>query len=99
MAAFYFALVLSVAFPFGPRCTNCERTASGLTVSHPAAVKAFKWVHPCPSTGKYDGSCPGYALNFKVPLACGGADIARNMEWNPKAQAKLKEHTGCHKPR
>jgi hypothetical protein len=97
MAAFHLAILLLIPFPFVQRCKDCERSPSGLIPSNPAAVKAFKWIHPCPSTGKSSGSCPGYVLGHAIPLACGGADMPKNMRWQTKAQARSQELTGCRK--
>ena len=40
----------------------------------------------------------GYVVDHIVPLACGGADAASNMQWQPVAEAKAKdkvERLGC----
>lgn len=55
------------------------------------AKKAFKLFHPCPSTGRYKGSCPNYVIDHIKPLACGGADSPDNMQWQTKAEAKAKD--------
>jgi hypothetical protein len=62
------------------------------------AKASFKYSNPCPSTGRYKGSCPGYVIDHVIPLACGGADEPRNMQWQTKAEAKAKdkwERKGC----
>ena len=41
---------------------------------------------------------PGYVVDHKVPLACGGADDPSNMQWQTNAEAKAKdkwERNGC----
>ncbi len=63
-----------------------------------AAKDAFKRLHPCPSTGKRSGACPGYVIDHRVALACGGADSPSNMQWQTVAEAKAKdryERKGC----
>jgi hypothetical protein len=43
---------------------------------------------------------PGYVIDHKVPLACGGADSPSNMQWQTTAEAKAKdkvERIGCGK--
>jgi len=40
----------------------------------------------------------GYVVDHVVPLACGGEDAPRNMQWQTKADAKAKDKTervGC----
>src|SRR6516162_3616437 len=39
-----------------------------------AVTREFQREHPCPSTGKADGACPGYRKDHVVPLGCGGLD-------------------------
>lgn len=49
------------------------------------------------STG-YPHGRPGYVIDHKVPLACGGADSPSNMQWQTVAEAKAKDRTersGC----
>jgi hypothetical protein len=52
---------------------------------------AFKRTHPCPSTGKTSGSCPGYVIDHVQALKHGGADKASNMHWQTMADAKAKD--------
>lgn len=63
-----------------------------------AQVNHFKRSHPCPATGKADGTCPGYVVDHIKPLCAGGADRPSNMQWQTIAQAKAKdrvERTQC----
>jgi len=39
-----------------------------------AVTREFQREHPCPSTGRTSGACPGYRKDHVVPLACGGPD-------------------------
>lgn len=58
----------------------------------------FKKLHPCPSTGRPSGACPGWIIDHVKPLACGGADHFSNMQWQTTAEAKAKdrwERMGC----
>lgn len=60
--------------------------------------KRFRATHPCPSTGKTAGRCPGYTVDHVNPLACGGPDDPANMQWQTNAAAKAKdqwENIGC----
>jgi len=47
--------------------------------------------HPCPSTGKTSGACPGYVVDLKQALKHGGADSPSNMQWQSAAEAKAKD--------
>ena len=51
----------------------------------------FKKSHPCPSTGRSSGGCPGYVIDHVNPLKRGGADAPGNMQWQTKAAAKEKD--------
>lgn len=68
-----------------PLSANAERHRSE------KANSLFKQMHPCPSTGRVKGSCPGYIIDHIIPLACDGADDPQNMQWQTKADAKLKD--------
>ncbi|MBI1175669.1 MAG: HNH endonuclease [Sideroxydans sp.] len=57
-----------------------------------AARHAFERSHPCPSTGKNRGSCPGYVIDHIVPLCAGGADDPANMQWQEMKASKLKDN-------
>ncbi len=59
---------------------------------------AFMRAHPCPANGKTKGKCPGYVVDHKVPLACGGRDHPSNMQWQTAKEGKAKdkwERKGC----
>ena len=63
-----------------------------------AARDEFQRGHPCPSTGKLSGRCPGYVVDHVKALACGGMDDPSNMQWQTVAAAKAKDKTeriGC----
>ena len=86
------AVVLAVCVVL-PNLCLCERALIGL-----AQAREFKLTHPCPSTGRTDGPCPGYVKDHIVPLACGGADAVNNMQWQTVRDAKAKdkwETKGC----
>jgi len=51
----------------------------------------FQRQHPCPSTGRTTGACPGYVKDHVVPLACGGPDAVANLQWQTTSQAKAKD--------
>jgi hypothetical protein len=54
-------------------------------------AREFQWQHPCPSTGRVTGACPGYVRDHIVPLACGGPDAVQNMQWQTIADARAKD--------
>lgn len=47
--------------------------------------------HPCPSTGKTSGACPGYRKDHIIPLACGDSDAVLNMQWQTVAEARARD--------
>jgi len=59
----------------------------------PEAKAHFKKAHPCPSTGRSTGPCPGYVIDHINPLKRGGADAPSNMQWQTVEAAKLKDRT------
>ena len=61
----------------------------------PKQKAAFRKNHPCPSTGKTSGACPGYEVDHRNPLACGGSDSPGNMQWLAKAENRKKGAAGC----
>jgi hypothetical protein len=63
-----------------------------------AVTRAFQRAHPCPSTGRRSGACPGWVKDHVIPLACGGPDSPANLQWLNRAAAKTKdqwETRGC----
>ena len=73
------------------RCTTCERDANGRIKRNPTARRAFQRSHPCPSTGRTIGACPGYIVDHVVPLKRGGADEPGNVQWQTDSEAKAKD--------
>jgi HNH endonuclease len=65
-------------------------------------VRAFKKESPCPATGRSKGRCPGWQVDHRIPLKCGGADRPANMQWLTVQDHKIKtarEARLCRKPR
>lgn len=56
-----------------------------------AAKNSFKRSHPCPSTGRSYGRCPGYVIDHIQALKHGGADEPFNMQWQTISAAKAKD--------
>jgi len=74
-------------------CLASAREYRSSTVKH-----EFQRQHPCPSTGRTTGACPGYIKDHIFPLDCGGPDSVSNMQWQTVAAAKAKdrwERKGC----
>ncbi len=55
------------------------------------AKNEFKKAHPCPTTGKSTGACPGYVIDHVRALKRGGEDKPSNMLWQTKEAAKAKD--------
>jgi hypothetical protein len=56
-----------------------------------AVAREFQREHPCPSTGRTSGACPGYVRDHVTPLACGGPDGVSNLQWQTDHDAKEKD--------
>jgi hypothetical protein len=70
-----------------------ERDARGRFKRSTRAKDVFMREHPCPSTGKTSGPCPGYVIDHVVPLKRGGADDPSNMQWQTTSESKAKDAT------
>lgn len=46
--------------------------------------------NPCPSTGKARGRCPGWEVDHRVALVCGGEDRIENLQWITVADHREK---------
>jgi hypothetical protein len=75
------------------KATDVARDSHGKIKRSEKAKDDFKKQHPCPSTGKSSGACPGYVIDHVVPLRRGGADNPSNMQWQTTEAAKLKDKT------
>lgn len=92
---FSICLILSLSANAGPldetRCCQVpKRDAQGQILRRADVLSAFKKVHPCPSTGKTSGACPGWIMDHVIPLACGGADSVGNLQWLPVESWRAK---------
>lgn len=67
------AWLLLLALPLALAAQPIERSR--------AEVRAFRAEHPCPSSGKTRGACPGFHVDHIRPLCAGGEDKAANMQW------------------
>ncbi len=73
--------------------TRVARDKRGRIKRSVAAKDEFKRRHPCPSTGKGSGLCPGYVIDHVKPLECGGPDSPSNMQWQTLSEGKAKDKT------
>lgn len=62
-----------------------------------AVTEAFQRLHPCPSTGRTTGACPGWRKDHVRALCVGGADTVENMAWQTVEEAKRKDRWECRK--
>ena len=75
-----------------------DRGANGRFTRSRTEIARFKRMHHCPATGAASGPCRGWVIDHKIPLACGGPDAVRNMQWQTAADGKAKdrwERTKC----
>jgi hypothetical protein len=76
----------------GHRATvGVARDRRGRIARSEKAKDEFKKSHPCPSTGKSYGACPGYVIDHVTALKQGGADAPYNMQWQTVDQAMAKD--------
>jgi hypothetical protein len=73
------------------KAVGVPRNSHGKIARSRTARAVFMHSHPCPSTGKSSGACPGYVVDHVTPLKRGGADAPSNMQWQTKAAAKAKD--------
>ena len=73
--------------------TGAQRDSHGKIERSTVAKNSFKKNHPCPSTGRASGACPGYVIDHLVPLKRGGRDAPSNMQWQTNAAASAKDKT------
>ena len=73
--------------------TGVARDSHGRIKRSPEARRDFQKSHPCPSTGRTSGACPGYVVDHVRPLKRGGPDAPGNMQWQTTQAAKEKDKT------
>jgi hypothetical protein len=75
-------------------CTKAPSRASDNTIARSSSIiTAFRKIHPCPSSGKVTGACPGWSIDHTIPLECGGCDAVSNMQWLPN---QIKSASGIY---
>ncbi len=50
---------------------------------------------PRSSSHSTSSACPGYEVDHRTPLACGGSDSPGNMQWLTKSANRSKGAAGC----
>lgn len=56
----------------------------------PAVRAEFVRQHPCPATGLTHSACPGYQVDHRDALICGGRDAVDNLQWLSIEEHKAK---------
>ena len=56
----------------------------------PALRAEFMRQQPCPSTGATRGACPGWQVDHREALVCGGKDELQNLQWLTVAEHREK---------
>lgn len=79
-----------VAHASRTRCQDCDRDEHGKIVRSQDAKRAFMR-----ATGFPNGR-PGFVIDHIVPLACHGADLPSNMQWQTTSEAAAKDKTERH---
>lgn len=99
--AIWWAFAAALALQTAPADARQERSS--------AAKREFRSAHPCPSSEKKRGPCPGYVIDHIEPLCAGGPDRSSNMQWQTIEEAKRKDrwerelcrrkrNSGAHQP-
>ena len=66
-------------------------SAGALAAPRSPAIKSeFRKLNPCPTTGKKTGACPGWQVDHREALVCGGRDELANLQWLPIAEHREK---------
>lgn len=56
--------------------------SSAAAAPRSTAVRAkFRKANPCPATGSTSGACPGWQIDHRQALVCGGPDAVENLQW------------------
>ena len=78
--------------------TGHHKSPSAKRDSHGKIARSEAAKHEFEVQSGYPHGRPGYVVDHITPLACGGADIPSNMQWQTTETAKLKDKTeraGC----
>jgi hypothetical protein len=86
-------LSLALATPGWATCPPIHRSAT--------VLRQFQRLHPCPSTGRTTGACPGWVKDHIRALCLTGpaGDVVENLQWQTIHDARvkdIKERRECH---
>jgi hypothetical protein len=84
-------VVLGVALLLAPASGEARgggRSGSGFRELERQLRYSYQRTHPCPSTGKTYGWCPGYVVGYIVLPKHGGTYQQLNMRWMTKQEAE-----------
>lgn len=73
-----------------------QRDLDGKLHRSQSTLIQFQKLHPCPSTGKPTGSCPGFVKDHVIPLACGGPDLPNNLMWSEHDWSIVRDKQEWH---
>ena len=68
----------------------CIATSAGAAERSRTLRAEFMRQHPCPSTGATKGACPGWQVDHREALVCGGKDDLGNLQWLAVAEHRDK---------
>lgn len=69
----------------------CACPAHSRDAARSASVRAeFQRLNPCPATGQQTGACPGWQVDHREALVCGGRDELANLQWLTVEEHKAK---------
>jgi hypothetical protein len=83
--------VVSGALIYSAAAIVLPNVASAREYRSREVTREFQREHPCPSTGRTSGACPGYRKDHVKALACGGRDAVWNLQWQTVAEARAKD--------
>lgn len=77
--------------------------ADAANVRSDAVKQAFANQQACPATALHRLPCPGFVIDDKIALDCGGKDVVSNKQWLTTQAAKEKDkwersYPGCKHP-
>lgn len=77
-------------------CGEPRRDTKGQPLRRADVLAEFRRLYARPATDQHTGQCKGWAIDHVIPLAVGGCDAVRNLQWLP---TKLKSCAGSCKDR
>ena len=81
-----------------PKTRTTATTTPASRDTHGRITRSAAAKHQFETQSGYPHGRPGYVVDHIVALACGGADVPANMQWQSVADGKAKDKTerkGC----